>query len=61
MEPTKVTQVELEIARLVASVFMHIDEGNRQITKRFGLTTTQYWALVHLDDPQGHSLKATRI
>lgn len=56
MEPTKVAQIELEIARLVSSVFIHLDECDRQITKRFGLTTTQYWALVHLDDPQGRSL-----
>lgn len=56
MEPTQVAQVELEIARLVSSVFIHLDEGDRQITRRFGLTTTQYWALVHLDDPQGRSL-----
>jgi DNA-binding MarR family transcriptional regulator len=56
MEPTKVEQVELEIARLVASVFIHLDECDRQITKRFALSTTQYWALVHLEDPQGRSL-----
>ena len=56
MEPMKVEQVELAIARLVSSVFIHLDECDRQITKRFGLTTTQYWALVHLEDPQGRSL-----
>jgi DNA-binding MarR family transcriptional regulator len=61
MEPTKVAQVELEIARLVASVFIHLDEGDRQITKRFGLTTTQYWALVHLDDPEGRSLSELAV
>ena len=56
MEPTQVTPLELEIARLISSIFIHLDEGDRQITKAFGLTTTQYWALVHLDDPQGRSL-----
>lgn len=56
MEPTKVSQIELEIARIVSSVFIHLDEGDRQITKRFGLTTTQYWALVHLEHPEGRSL-----
>jgi len=56
MEPMAVTQIELEIARLVSSVFIHLDECDRQITRRFGLTTTQYWALVHLEDPQGRSL-----
>ena len=61
MEPTKVAQIELEIARLVSSVFIHLDECDRQITKRFGLTTTQYWALVHLDDPQGRSLSELAV
>jgi DNA-binding MarR family transcriptional regulator len=61
MELTKVEQVELEIARLVSSVFIHLDECDRQITKRFGLTTTQYWALVHLEDPQGRSLSELAI
>ena len=56
MEPTAVSHLELEIARLVSSVFIHLDECDRQITKRFGLTTTQYWALVHLEDPEGRSL-----
>lgn len=56
MESMTVAQVELEIARLVSSVFIHLDECDRQITRRFGLTTTQYWALVHLEDSQGRSL-----
>lgn len=56
MEPTQGTRVELEIARLISSIFIHLDEGDRQITRRFGLTTTQYWALVHLEDPAGRSL-----
>jgi DNA-binding MarR family transcriptional regulator len=56
MEPTAVTAVELEISQLVSSAFIHLDEGDRQLMKRFGLTTTQYWALVHLEDAQGRSL-----
>ncbi|HTK11480.1 MAG TPA: MarR family transcriptional regulator [Ktedonobacteraceae bacterium] len=56
MESAEIGQVEQEIARLVSSVFVHLDECDRQITKRFGLTTTQYWALIHLEDPQGRSL-----
>ncbi len=56
MEPTAGSEIELEIARLVSSIFIHLDECDRQITRRFGLTTTQYWALVHLEDPEGHSL-----
>lgn len=47
---------ELEVARLIASIFIHLDESDRQLTKRFGLTVTQYWALVHLEQPEGRSL-----
>src|SRR5947209_2812580 len=61
MEPMTVSQVELEIARLVSSVFIHLDECDRQITKRFGMTTTQYWALVHLEDPEGRSLSELAV
>lgn len=56
MESTTTTPLEQEIAMLVSSVFIHLDEGDRQLMKRFGLTVTQYWALVHLESPEGHSL-----
>ena len=56
MEPTAEIQVEHEISRLISSIFIHLDEGDRQLTRRFGLTVTQYWALVHLEDPEGRSL-----
>ncbi|GCE12824.1 hypothetical protein KTT_26830 [Tengunoibacter tsumagoiensis] len=51
-----VSSIELELAQLISSTFIHLDEGDRQLLKHFGLTTTQYWALVHLEDPQGRSL-----
>lgn len=56
MEPTTVSQLAQEISRLISGIFIHLDEGDRQLMKRFDLTTTQYWALVHLEDPEGHSL-----
>jgi DNA-binding MarR family transcriptional regulator len=56
MNPTATPQAELEVSRLIASVFINLDESDRQLTKRFGLTVTQYWALVHLEHPEGRSL-----
>lgn len=56
MEPTAGIQVEHEISRLISSIFIHLDEGDRLLMRRFGLTVTQYWALVHLEDPEGRSL-----
>ena len=41
---------QLEIERL------ELDEGERQLMKHFGLTLTQYWALVHLKDEEGRTL-----
>src|SRR5712691_6565963 len=45
-----------EVYRLISKSFIDLDEGDRQLMRRFGLTVTQYWALVHLDDAQGRSL-----
>jgi DNA-binding MarR family transcriptional regulator len=61
MEPTQVNQVEQEISRLISGIFIHLDESDRQLMRRFGLTTTQYWALVHLEDPEGRSLSELAI
>lgn len=44
-----------EIYQLISNAFIHLDEGERQLMRQFGLTVTQYWALVHLDDTQGRS------
>lgn len=61
MEPMAGIQVEQEISRLISSIFIHLDEGDRQLMKRFGLTVTQYWALVHLEDPEGRSLSELAV
>ncbi len=56
-------QLEVERLELINNIsdslsqsFLELDEGERQLMKHFGLTLTQYWALVHLKDEEGHSL-----
>ena len=56
-------QLEIERLDLINSIsdflsqsFLELDEGERQLMKHFGLTLTQYWALVHLKDKEGRSL-----
>jgi DNA-binding MarR family transcriptional regulator len=49
-------ELEKEISIFLAQSFLELDEGERQLMKRFGLTLTQYWALVHLKDEEGRSL-----
>lgn len=56
MEINQTRRIELEVAQLVSKVFIHLDDGDRQLMRKFGLTVTQYWALVHLHDKQGRSL-----
>jgi DNA-binding MarR family transcriptional regulator len=56
MERTRAARLEQEVARLISQVFIHLDESDRQLMRRFGLTVTQYWALVHLEDGEGRSL-----
>lgn len=58
MEHTDIERLELEeaISHYLAASFLELDEGERQLMKRFGLTLTQYWALVHLHDEEGRSL-----
>ncbi|HET8840885.1 MAG TPA: MarR family transcriptional regulator [Ktedonobacteraceae bacterium] len=56
MEPKVVSQIELDVSRLVSSIFIRIDECDRHLLRQFGLTITQYWALIHLENPQGRSL-----
>jgi DNA-binding MarR family transcriptional regulator len=48
--------MEKEISDFLSQSFLELDEGERQLMKHFGLTLTQYWALVHLKDEEGHSL-----
>src|SRR5579864_6457144 len=49
-------ELEKEINQFLAQSFLELDEGERQLMKRFGLTLTQYWALVHLKNEEGRSL-----
>lgn len=55
VEPERL-ELEKEISQFLSQSFLELDEGERQLMKRFGLTLTQYWALVHLDDKAGRSL-----
>lgn len=58
MEQADTERYELEeaISQFLTASFIELDESERQLMKRFGLTLTQYWALVHLDDEEGRSL-----
>jgi DNA-binding MarR family transcriptional regulator len=48
-------ELEKEISLFLSQCFLELDEGERQLMKRFGLTITQYWALVHLENEEGRS------
>src|SRR5437588_7283289 len=48
-------ELEKEISQFLAQSFLELDEGERQLMKRFGLTLTQYWTLVHLKSEEGRS------
>lgn len=61
MEHTRAARLEQEVARLISKVFIHLDDSDRQLMRRFGLTVTQYWALVHLEDREGRSLSELAI
>ena len=58
MEQAELERLELEkeISQFLAQSFLELDEGERQLMKPFGLTLTQYWALVHLKKEEGRSL-----
>src|SRR6266702_8236283 len=56
MELVQAPQIEQEISRLISRAFIHLDDSDRQLMKRFGLTVTQFWTLVHLQDEEGRSL-----
>lgn len=49
-------ELEKDISDFLSQSFLELDEGERQLMKHFGLTLTQYWALVHLKDDEGRSL-----
>jgi DNA-binding MarR family transcriptional regulator len=48
--------LEQEVYRLISDAFIQLDTCDQQLMRRFGLTVTQSWALVHLEDPEGRSL-----
>lgn len=56
MELAYVPGMELEVSQLISKIFIHLDDSDRQLMRKFGLTVTQYWALVHLEDEEGRSL-----
>lgn len=56
MELVESTGIEQDVAQLISQIFIHLDDSDRQLMRRFGITTTQYWALVHLQDEEGRSL-----
>lgn len=56
MELVQASQVEQELSRLISNSFIHLDDSDRQLMRHFGLTVTQFWALVHLQDEEGRSL-----
>ena len=56
MELIQTQRTEQEVTGLISKVFIHLDDSDRQLMRKFGLTVTLYWALVHLHDKQGRSL-----
>lgn len=45
--------LRLEIYRLISKSFIELETTDRQLMNQFNLSVTQYWALVHLEDPEG--------
>lgn len=56
MELAYAPGMELEVSQLISKIFIHLDDSDRQLMRKFGLTVTQYWALVHLEREEGRSL-----
>ncbi len=58
MQQVEIERLELEkeISQSLSQCFLELDAGESQLMKRFGLTLTQYWALVHLENEEGRSL-----
>jgi len=53
---TKVSDLRLEIYRLISKSFIELEVTDRQLMSQFKLSVTQFWALVHLEDPEGLAL-----
>lgn len=56
MQRSQTNRGEQDVARLISTAFIHLDDSDRQLMRHFGLTITQFWALVHLEDEEGRSL-----
>ncbi len=56
MQHSQTNHAEQDVARLISTAFIHLDDSDRQLMRHFGLTITQFWALVHLEDEEGRSL-----
>jgi DNA-binding MarR family transcriptional regulator len=50
---TEMSDLRLEIYRLIGKLFIHLEVTDRQLMNQFNLSVTQYWALVYLEDPEG--------
>src|SRR5581483_11746245 len=48
--------IEEDIYQLLSRSFMRLDSSDTLLMRKFGLTLTQSWALVHLGDAEGRSL-----
>src|SRR5579864_3743084 len=50
---TEIGDLRLEIYRLIGKTFIDLETTDRQLMNQFSLSVTQFWALVHLEDPEG--------
>ena len=50
---TEMGDLRLEIYRLIGKSFIDLEATDRQLMNQFNLSVTRYWALVHLEDPEG--------
>ncbi len=56
MEHAEMGELEQEVYQLISQSFIRLDTSDHLLMRRFGLTLTQSWALVHLAEPEGRSL-----
>jgi DNA-binding MarR family transcriptional regulator len=49
-------KLDQKIYQLMSQAFIRLDMADQQLMKRYGLTMTQSWALVHIEDVEGRSL-----
>jgi DNA-binding MarR family transcriptional regulator len=56
MEHASTGGLEQEVYQLLSHSFIRLDTTDMYLMRRFGLTLTQSWALVYLDNSEGRSL-----